>query len=235
MFSISGPNGTNFGPVDVQQPAMESDLGSDTKDLDRYKPYYFQTSYNDLFPAAKFSDGLTYKVVIEATSSVTGNKNSTITLNVPVFSTELSSGYSQGNCSNNGGEYTGGRCKFYSQLAGYCMKISNAGDKWVVDEAFGGSGCTYGWDPVSTKSLSYNNGGVYTTPIPFYNVQFGIRSQADPRIEAEYLTNGSLDFGLTKAEIAATGLIIMIIGIIFMIPCCCMTILLIYTMQRRRR
>ena len=82
--------------------------------------------------------------------------------------------------------------------------------------------------------IPYNNGAVPTTNHTF-TIQTSVRSQQDPFIAAQEITEGTMNFGLTKAQVAQTGLIIMIIGIIFMIPCCCVTGLTIYYFQKKRR
>ena len=74
-----------------------------------------------------------------------------------------------------------------------------------------------------------------TTPQDFNSFYVSTRSSKDPYITAQYVTEGTLNFGMSKGSIASTGLIIMIIGIIFMIPCCAFTALFVIMMKKRKR
>jgi len=235
-FSLAGPNMTQpFVPTAVS-PTEASEI-VDTDGVNNYKPLYYTGSVNNLFPSSQYVDGLTYDLVINATSTVAGNVNSSFTLNVPVFFSNTTAGVSLSYCTANGGNYIGGgTCTFYNAFDSICLKLSEVKNLWGVDNSYGGFGCEApDWNSVTYKLLQYNNGALFDIDIPFVDLTVTLRSQGDPRIEAEYLTNGSLDFGLTKAQTAAIGLIIMIIGIIFMLPCCCMAFILIYSQQKRRR
>jgi len=240
-FSLSGnPNMTQpFVPTAVS-PTEASEI-VDTDGVDNYKPLYYSGntasgSSNDLFPATQFSDA-PIDLVINATSNVAGTQNSTFTLSVQVFLTNTSNEVDEGTCLTYGGNYAGGgTCTYYSAIESICLKLSFVKGLWQPDNSYNGYGCQApDFSPFTYKMLQYNNGQVFQFPYPFVDLTVTLRSQQDPRIEAEYLTNGSLDFGLTKVQTAVTGLIIMIIGIIFMLPCCFMCFILIYTQQRRRR
>jgi len=236
-FSLNGnPNVTEpFVPMAVS-PTEASEI-VDTDGVDNYKPLYYSGSVDNLFPPSKYLDNLNYDLVFNATSSVAGNVNSTFTLSVPVFFTNSTNGVDQDYCISNGGNYLGGgTCTFYSAIESMCLKLSLVKNLWGVDNSYGGFGCEApDWNSVTYKLLQWNDGQLFLIEYPFVDLTITLRSQEDPRIEAEYLTNGSLDFGLTKAQTAVLGLILMIIGIIFMLPCCCMVFILIYTQQKRRR
>jgi len=208
----------------------ESDELPDTDGVHSYQPLYYQAEISELFATQIYTTtDETMHVIINGSAL-----NHTLDVSVPIFYTNSTSDDPQ-YCGNNGGEFrqSDGTCYYYTQLTSLCIQVDNTG---ALASRRGGNGCEGpNFDPFYYDKLQYNNGQVLIQEIPFFGNTVTIRSSNDPYIEAEDLTSGSLSFGLSKGQIAVLGLGLMIVGIIFMLPCCFMAFMLIYFTQKRRR
>jgi len=124
-------------------------------------------------------------------------------------------------CSDNGGTYDYGQqvCEYNYILDEICVKFSKTGTTWSAETKPGSSyGCYYHTQSGDWSVFHYKKVDNVNVFDPAY-VLVTARSSEDPFIHAQAITKGTNDFGLTKAQRAAAGLGLMIIGIIFMLPC----------------
>jgi len=233
--------------LQVTSPSYQNEL-PDTDGVNSYTPYYFTLSSGSIVNPTYYTNNTVNTQSITITYSVTnkfsGATNS-FSNNFPLFMTN--STYSNNNngqnsatnCINNGGNYVyaTGTCYYYNQLIGVCLKVDNTTGFWSPDSSFGGVGCKYGsgtWSPATYQQLYYNNGRIFTQPIYFNSFSVVVRDTHDPYVRAQEITGGTMSFGLTKAQTAALGLGIMIVGIVFMVPCCIFGALFAFACSRRR-
>jgi len=229
----------------ASSPVYTSEL-PDSAGINSYTPYFFSSTSNNVIPSSYYNESLLYPFTYSAANNEGLVQN--FTFNVQLFWSNFTDINSQNGeslpvaCSNQGGnwDFGVGACVFYNQLMGLCLKVDNVSGLWIPDTQFGGSGCAYNGDQAVFsagiyKQQLYNQGNVFNVPLAFPAFTLSVRDVHDPVIQAQELTKGSMDFGLTKAQTAATGLAIMIVGIIFMIPCCLFGALLAFACQRRRR
>jgi hypothetical protein len=142
-------------------------------------------------------------------------------------------------CANDRGDFTPpSTCTFRYRADKVCVKFSKASDNWSPDSAIGGDvGCEF-YNGITAFGVNERFTAAHyvlttdTMVNNFNSFQVTARSASDPFIKVQELTEGTGDFGPTAAERALTGLIIMIIGIFFMIPCCGFCFLLFFCMRR---
>jgi len=147
---------------------------------------------------------------------------------------------SQTTCQNNNGHYIGGSCNYYYAVSSICVKVSQRNGKLGLDYTYGGPGCYYSsypgsvgqWLSATYSKIPYSsiNQGYY---FDFSKVVITMRHASDPFIYAEYITQGSLSFGLSPGEKAMIGAALMGIGGFFMLPCC--IFVAVFTICYRRR
>jgi len=124
-------------------------------------------------------------------------------------------------CQDDGGTYFSDQqiCEYNYILDEICVKFSQSGSIWQAETSPGSDiGCFYhtpagDWSPFHYKKVPSLS--AFSAP----DVLVTARSADDPFIHVQEITKGTGDFGLTKAQTAATGLGLMIVGIIFMLPC----------------
>jgi len=149
----------------------------------------------------------------------------------------------QTTCYSKGGQPTNSNCYYYYYLSDFCVKVTNRSGYWAPDNSYGGFGCLYGdnnpsdsgnWNPGYYQQALYNNGSIFHTQFDFSSVTTTIRHLNDPYVYAQYLTQGSMDFGLTRAQKALVGLVLIVIGSIFSLPCCVCLVLMTVCFSKRR-
>jgi len=131
-----------------------------------------------------------------------------------------------------------GECDVLQVIKSFCGKVSLVSGQWGPDFTNGGYGCgpslalpSSGTFPVETYTnvAPPNDGDI----VDFGGVTVTLRSAHDPYIAAAQITGGSLDFGLTKAQKAGAGLIIIIIGAVFMAPAILIVVGVVYWSKNR--
>jgi len=206
--------------------------------LENYIAVKYDTSSQVFQSSISWNEGL--KKTLTFTAS--GNSTGIFSINVELFSTYQTSD-DQSTCNSNDGEWIkNGNCFYYYVLTGICVKVSSNKGILNMDTTYGGPGCWYRngfppdvgkWIPAFYSKVSYNNGGIFTQSFPFVRIPITVRNQNDPFIFAEELTLGSLSFGLTPGQKVALGLALMVIGGIFMLPCCIFVVVLSICCQRK--
>eukprot|EP01119_Soliformovum_irregulare_P009033 TRINITY_DN22140_c0_g1_i1.p1 TRINITY_DN22140_c0_g1~~TRINITY_DN22140_c0_g1_i1.p1 ORF type:complete len:381 (-),score=43.53 TRINITY_DN22140_c0_g1_i1:36-1178(-) len=83
------------------------------------------------------------------------------------------------------------------------------------------------WSPLHYRSYNPSGSTVVSAEVI-------ARSTNDPYITAQAETEGSMSLGLTAGQAAGTGLVLLIIGAIFMIPCILITILIVYCVKNKK-
>jgi len=223
---------TNTSP----QPLYRSNSQdfSSSEGLNSYVPVKFQiqTPYNSLIPSMAFKD------MYKANIYFTPNGTTEISIQVEVFSAYDTTD-SQTTCLNNYGRYFQGTCSYYYAISEICLKVSQQNGRLQLDTTYGGPGCWYSnnypddnglWIPARYVKIPYSS---LQNTINFNNIPVTVRHQNDPFIYAEYLTHGTLSFGLTPGEKLLIGAALMGIGGFFMLPCC--IFIIVFTVCYRRK
>jgi len=207
----------------------------DTKGIDSYEAIKYENT-NILWPGnTNIQYSLYYYVdpvdpnTTIATVKVTPNPQQFIF-------TQSEQDSSETHCTDQGGYYTAGdtTCTYTYVLSEICVKFSLGGTTWVPQTAPGSDiGCYYdsplgGWSPLHYTATRPGAGYLSS------DVLVRARSSADPFVEVQEVTEGSGDFGLTPAQRAASGLGLMIVGIIFMIPCLALIFCTVYYYKFRK-
>jgi len=227
-FSIQSVVTQNY--VTMQQTHTQ-----DIKDtsVNTYTPVQFTTSQT-ILPSKTWKSELTQTFSFTASGNATGMFSGT----VPLFSTYQTPD-SSSVCNSNNGYYYQGTCSYFYVLNGLCVKVSIQQNKYVVDNTYGGVGCYYDNGYPADVGLFYP--GVYVQ-IPysrtgqtfsFQGTSFTVRQANDPFIYAQYLTKGSMSYGLTPAQKIFVGLALMAIGGFFMLPCIIFIVVLAVCCRRK--
>ena len=140
-------------------------------------------------------------------------------------------------CVNLGGVYDNARdsCAVKSIMTKACIKLIVNNNRWIPDQDFGGYGCYPGndlsWAPEEYRTSNVQNGD----SINIGATAIVLRSSSDPFVIAGDMTDGTYNFGLTTGQKLATGLILIIIGGVFMAPAILITVLVVFYCRRRGR
>jgi len=206
-----------------------SDPLPDTNGLKSYVPLKYVASSSNWIPTTYWSS--TQQISFSFNASQT---NRTFESDFYYLFHTYSNSDSINTCQSNKGIYDNstGTCKYYQTMDSFCVKVSkNSGNGWNFDQTFGGYGCDYTqthmsgyWNPIVYDNVYYSK----TSPYSYDNFPGTIRSQYDPYIVAQYITKGTLQFGLTPAQKAIVGIILIAIGACFCIPCCIFCALLAF-------
>jgi len=230
-FSIQNVVSKNYVTMTQSHSADISDTG-----VNSYTPVKFFTTQNILPTTINWNDGLSQ--LFTFTGSGNASANFQITANLFNSYTTYDS---RSTCQNNNGYYTNmGTCVYYYVFDGLCVKVSQTGGKYTPDATYGGSGCMY--DNGFPPNLGKFYAGIYmkTSPssinFPFNlnGVSYYVRHNNDPFVYAQYLTQGSMSFGLTPGQKVALGLILMAVGGFFMLPCILFIVVFAICFRRRR-
>lgn len=184
-------------------------------DLVSYTPLRYQEK-GGIIPTQTYFDNLTAVITISGIGKVP----------IVVFQSNQSSD-SESVCNANGGDYVLSSppyCSYFYRISSLCIKVSQKAGAWALDNSYGGVGCLSitNFQPEILQKIPFS-GSFIDTPISFSDVTITIRSQQDPFIYAQWLTNGSLNFGLTPGQRAIIGLALIGVGAFFTLPCiaCC--------------
>jgi len=226
-------------PLPSTSPSFQSELPDNTG-VNSYTPWYFTITSSSFIAPAYYNISNIYTIHYNVNNTIAGGAMQ-LQYSFPLFwtnSTSVSYNNSQVGCINKGGWFQFGTCYFYNQLVAACLKVDNSSGYWSPNLDYGGVGCQYigsqgTFSAGVYQQVNYNYGQLFQNPLPFNAFQVTVRHVKDPYIEAQYITRGTMNFGLTKAEIAAIGLGIMIVGIVFMIPCCAFGAILVCAFSRR--
>uniref|UniRef100_A0A7S1II18 Uncharacterized protein n=1 Tax=Eutreptiella gymnastica TaxID=73025 RepID=A0A7S1II18_9EUGL len=103
--------------------------------------------------------------------------------------------------SQHGGAFIEGRCRVYFVVQAVCLQLHQyPNNKWDIRPDMAGCNAPP-WTPVVYTHLPVDPYTHAPTSMPMpVAFQVLLRSDADPRIIAAFLTNGSLDFGLSGDE-----------------------------------
>jgi len=106
----------------------------------------------------------------------------------------------------------------YDAIAqGYTFTTTPGGDygcaQIVINTITSCASSNTNWSPssFSCKPSNYSS-------VPFNSVNIQVKDTNDPYVQASYITDGSYSFGLSAAQYATTGLVFLIIGIVFLLP-----------------
>lgn len=155
-------------------------------------------------------------------------------------------------CEDSGGIWGNNQCTFHNvvcialylyfvityiyihrQISKICVKFSKIGSQWSTDAKYGGIGCVPGtdssWNPAEAYS-PLSRDAIDVDPM----LTVTSRSAKDPYVLAAYLTDGTFNFGLTQAQTAMLGLIVIAIGGLIL---CCMifpVVVIVKFMNKRK-
>eukprot|EP00033_Pygsuia_biforma_P000414 GCRY01000494.1.p1 GENE.GCRY01000494.1~~GCRY01000494.1.p1 ORF type:complete len:377 (+),score=59.48 GCRY01000494.1:58-1188(+) len=203
------------------------------EDLDPYTPLRYDSgSLNNLF-----ADGPLAVADSQGTLTFYLTKNlvtSRFTVSVNLFDTEVrtpstvpcktssstkkksssSTNTCPSKCSDLGGVWNSAteRCTIKKYVTDVCVKVSpTANGGFALNRTYGDVGCGYdtGFNP-AYKMATTEASSVSLSPT------VTVRSALDPLILAQYLTDGDMDFGLTRAEKLILGGILFGIGFVIM-------------------
>jgi len=212
------------------------DPGMDESELSHYTPLKYDGTGN-------FIQNQFFATDVNTVFSFWFNKNTTSPADAQVSARIFREFEDQNSdsqtCANDKGQFTPPNlCTLLYKMDKLCVKFSMNNAVWEADSTIGSNvGCDYS-NGITAPGVSETftpEHYVQTTDSvlnTFNNFQVIARSSSDPYVTVQLLTQGSGDFGLTKADRAVTGLVIMIIGIVFMIPCCGFCFLLFFCMNK---
>jgi len=130
-------------------------------------------------------------------------------------------------CKYQQGGYFSGRthsCTTYQVLDHLCVKVKRAvNGTWGLDATYGGEGCSYitRWSQYTWRRVNALPNG-HSPRLPEYIKRIfpsaTVRSSEDPVILAMNLTQGKLVLAESEGEEWATGLILIIIGAVTILP-----------------
>jgi len=205
-FSIFSYNQSRFLPFNVDHTS-DFTLASD---INSYTPLKYVRTGGIESPQ-QYYDNLTVVLNITGLGAV----------NVTFFKSNQTAD-SPTVCQNNNGEYDdNGVCHYFWVISEVCLKISGNNNSWKLDNSYGGTGCYYsdGFSPESYSELPWTGGQFFNQYVDFSKLKITLRSSHDPFIFAQFISNGSLNFGLTPGQQALIGIILLSIGGFCFIPC----------------
>jgi len=142
-------------------------------------------------------------------------------------------------CHNEGGQWNSisQTCTIFQEIVNFCTKLSYDNvSKWLPDNSYGGIGCTYGpygdWYPEGYETYPVPS---YNSPVNFPPTPLMLRSVKDPWVVAQYLTDGSLSFGLSTGQKIGIGMILIIVGACLELPICLGVFCLVKMLSNRNK
>jgi len=212
----------------ILQPSTSSDFYPDgNTNLDSYVPLKYTIPRNTLIrDKTGYKDGTPYTFYF-------GLPDKNITVTTIMFKTVVSFG----SCENPYGLYnsTTKSCTTHFTFGDISIKVSQISGVWDADATYGDIGTCYNngiagmnWNPASYHSVPYQE-----NTFSYSSVSITVRYKYDPFIFAQYETDGTMDFGLTKTERALIGIILISIGGCCLLPCFCLIVLFFCTRSRR--
>lgn len=129
------------------------------------------------------------------------------------------------------GVYVKGKCEIYHRLSEICVQVELKGDKtWALALRDDTDPLSFGCeltkdrmtDKIKWKALTYtlvqpthSSGSGYTFPeTTLEDVKITVRSNQDPYEQAEAITKGSLNFGISSYDAFYTGVVLLVIGLL---------------------
>ena len=109
-----------------------------------------------------------------------------------------------------------GTCTYTVYLTTYCVAVKDSGSLFVED---------------TSTTCFYNSDAVYSTTSPS-SVEFQVRQKDDPYIALQRITEGSDDFGITRAQQTVSGVVLIVIGCV-MITCICVLAFVVYKLIKK--
>jgi len=145
---------------------------------------------------------------------------------LPIYKTDIIGYANQKQCLyQHKGSYINGNCQVYYKVKQICVKVSLVNGFWALNNTWGGSGChsKNDWKMASYKStlgdgVSFGHGQPPVGPIDLESLEVRVRSGLDPFVDAEQLTQDSMDFGATSGQEATMGIILLVLGVLCMVP-----------------
>jgi len=232
QFSVSSASQNQWTDLNQDNKADFS-----TADLNPYTAVKFTQSSTNIIGSWRWKEGQNFTMKFQARGNITG----TFSLNLELFSVDSTS-ESSSSCESSNGEYSDSRCYHYYVLSGVCVKVSEQNGLINYDTTNGGPGCEYSngfpadsgrWIPSQYIKVPYSQGQVIDRLFSF-SVPITVRHQKDPYVFAEQLTQGTLQFGLTPGQKLGVGVVLMVIGGFFILPCVGFAILFAVCFRRRR-
>jgi len=129
---------------------------------------------------------------------------------------------------------SGGECWVFTRLTSICVQVRRAGSGWRLAPRSAGHNSTYGckfhgahhiWEavtytsePLHTPRKVYPHGRPFihtNASTAFDDFSIEVRFADDPFFKAVELTAGTLQFGMTKKEEDAIGIVLVIVGCVF--------------------
>ncbi|KNC47048.1 uncharacterized protein AMSG_03473 [Thecamonas trahens ATCC 50062] len=124
-------------------------------------------------------------------------------------------------CQDDGGSWTGSECRFVAYMSQVCLKVTlDSSSQYAVSGEFGGNGCfpclayTRQQRAICTD---YEVSVLSTGSASFSSVPVVIRNKDDPYIALGHITDGTFNFGLSRAALLLLAIVFFAIGGFF---CC---------------
>jgi len=252
---FASSNGFTAGDnVALNQDTTPDTLNDGGSDLNAYTALKYSKGALTI-PAFQYTTG--QSVFLYNLQITVGTPNKTITVPIQVMKTVSLTPFQLGCSTTGNANFTScttacarknGNWDPYRQLCQVSFVVSNACIKiaktvgWDVDAGYGGNGCYYvtiddaaGYatnfpvETLVTYPTPANNSTVTLQPIPLT-----IRHTKDPYIAASSITTGSYNFGLSTATKVGIGLILIIVGAVFMAPVIITVVLIVYCCRKRQ-
>jgi len=205
----------------------ESLRDSSSSDLPKYTPLFYGYTGN-IAPGREWNAAgkIEKDVTITCSGGAAPQVSSLLVPKVLMYYTEIDALSNQKQCMyKRKGSFVHGRCEVYHKVKQICIKVSPVQGKWVLNTTWGGFGChrSNKWNPVthqwtSGAIRSFGHGTPPKGPVALDDMQVLVRSSLDPILEAEELTNDSLDFGASKKDQVIIGTILLILSVTLCFP-----------------
>jgi len=159
--------------------------------------------------------------------------------------TQSSSSSCQTVCANYNGIWNTATqlCALAQYVSIYCVKLQY-NNIWSLDMENGGYGCDLTQANFGNSNYPYGS-TAWTTALQYTSINMPnsgsnvtlpaatliVRHARDPYIEAALVTGGSYNFGLSTGQTLALGLILIIVGCVFLLPAILVTVLCCYCIQ----
>eukprot|EP00736_Rhodelphis_marinus_P008339 Rmarinus@m.18969 len=116
-------------------------------------------------------------------------------------------------------------CVVYVRASQVCVSVANdtQGHYYIDYDTHTNGGCDMagGWDPVHYSRIRSRSKEGYVPSASAMDIddfEVVIRSAADPYIEAEFLTDAYLDFGLTKSQQVVLWVMALVVSLLLLFP-----------------
>jgi len=218
IYSTEHPN-----PLVLGANTQGDILADHDKKIHSYTPLKYTYQLSSLVASKPWSSSNTSQFVVSV-----GSKASTVSVTL-VATPAVTYGCTNphGNdcpeCTNQGGvwDFVKQTCTTIEVLDGFCLKLANSSGSWEKAADYGGYGCGAKND---WNTQSYVKVNPTKTPTVTFSGTITVRSLYDPYVYAAHLTDGSYNFGMTQADKAKTGVMLIIVGGVFIAPAILITV-----------